>query len=82
MAQNTALTLRADPEKDNQYGSAVVSAVVPQQEEPGFESWLVVWFSPPKIQRYTRFIGYSKLSICVNVSMNGCLSLYVSPVVN
>ena len=35
-----------------------------------------------KNQNWGRLIGHSKLSIGVNVSMDGCLSLYVSPAMN
>lgn len=34
---------------------------------------------PPTIQKVW-LIGYSKLSVGVNVSVNGCFSLYVGPV--
>lgn len=43
----------------------------------------VVWL-PPTIPRRAQvgFIGYTKLSVGVNVSMNSSLSLCVSPLMN
>lgn len=38
-------------------------------------------FASKDMQKF-RLIGYSKLSVGVNVDVSGCLSLYVSPVMN
>ncbi len=40
----------------------------------------VLWL-PPTVQR-VRLIGDSKLPVGVNVSVGGCLSLYVGPVID
>ena len=42
--------------------------------------WLLL--GTPALQTGVRLIGHSKLSIGVNVNVDGCLSLYVSPAFN
>ena len=48
-------------------------------------SFWVLWL-PPTIEKNVywgvRLIGHSKFSVGVNVSVDGCLSLYVSPGMN
>ena len=46
------------------------------------EVFLQVLWLPPTIQRHAGMLDCSKLSVGVNVSVNGCFSLYVSPVMN
>lgn len=63
--------------------------LLPRQEGPGFKHVLPAWV----FSRYFGFLlqskdmtvrstGHSKLSVGVNVSINGCLFLYICPVMN
>ena len=76
----------------------MVSTVASHQEGPGFHSrvglhvlpvpaWLPLdtpasSHIPKTCKLGVRWIGHVKLPVGVNVSADGCLSLYVSPAVN
>merc|ERR1712035_255904 len=64
------------------HGGVVVSTVASQQEGCRFSPGTPASSHSPKTCNLgTRLIDYSKLSVGVNVSANGCLSLCVSPAI-
>ena len=68
----------------------VVSTVASQQEGPGFDSgsrsfcveFVCSSHSPKTCKLGVRLIDHSKLPVGVNVSLDVCLSLCVSPAIN
>ena len=73
----------------------MVSTITSQQEGPGFNSrsgFFGAKFNPMSLPGFSpgpktyklgiRLTGHSKFPVGVNVSGDGCLSLYVGPVMN
>ena len=70
-----------------QHRSAEVSTVASQQDGHEFATQLRQGLSVQSLHVLprdmpVRLIGHSKFPVGVNVKVNGCLSLYVSPVTN
>ena len=74
------------PRLSGQHRRAEVSTVASKQDGTGFATQLRQGLSVQSLHvlhnMYVRLIGHSKFPVGVNVKVNGCLSLYVSPLMN